>query len=486
MGARGRTLCTVASIEERGPEAWRVRWRYGGTRTGRQQSTTWPTLPLAQRAQAIAEAHRHAVTDDEVYAAILGPAEPESTALLVREWADTWLKSRTRISPGQRATYRGQLDREILPHRGDDGVALGDRRLAEGAIEGSHIAALLNYLRSKFKDSTVTRYYACVHAMFAYAVVEKKIPDNPARRTDFVRDIAAYDDSSDEGDDHVYLTRDEYRILLAAFDGRDRPLVEFIAATGCRFSEATATAVAAVRGRTVRIYRSWQHVNGQWHMGNTKGRQNRTVPVGAASAAKLAELVKGRRGNEFLFKTAEGNPIRYSNFYNRVWVPAVIRAARCPDHPPAPRGRQVEPGKLKGPECGDNGGRNNSDGRCRRRVRRGWDRCHDHAGPLEDAVSDCGCDTRLKRRPTPHDLRHSHVAWLIAQGRPMASISQRLGHHSATITERVYAGILPEVSQADGDAVDDFLTGEGRKAGTRGRGRGRVGSAGDGRRASPV
>ncbi len=409
----------MASISQRG-ESWRVLWRLGG-RGGAQQSTTWPTEDLAQRADEIARAHRHKITADQVYEAILGPDPTEPDAdrgPTVSQFADTWLTSRTRLAPGQVARYRSQLDQRILP-------AIGHIHLRE--LSGTDVAGLLNKLRADgLKDATVTRYYACLHALLAFALLEKKIDDNPARRTDFIRDIVSHDDLGDDGDDHVYLTRYEYERILGNLKPIARPLVEFLAGTGCRFSEGTAIAPSAVDvlGGKVRIHRAWKYDGRRWYLGTTKGRRRRTVTIGKRLTLVLAELVTQRLEGDpdgLLLTAPEGGRIIHSNFVNRFWDPAVAAAMRCGQHPPLDAEGEPDPAPL--------------------------------------AVSTCPCPTRLKKRPTLHDLRHSHVAWLIAEGRPIASISRRIGHHSTVITEQVYAGILPEVVEADADAIDRFLSG---------------------------
>lgn len=407
MDALPRTIEGMASIQQRG-SSWRVLWRLGG-RGGRQQSTTWPTPELAKRAADLAAAHRHAVTADDVYDMIMPPSEdrPGGRGPTVAQFASRWLASRTRLTPGQVARYRSQLDQRILP-------AIGHLELRE--LNGTHVATMLNRLKAAgLKDGTLTRYYACLHAMLAFAVLEKEIGDNPARRTDFIRDIVSHDDLSDDGDDHVYLTRYEYGRILEHMKPAGRVLVEFLAGTGCRFSEATAVAVEAVDpfARTVRIHRAWKYDGkGGWYLGTTKGRRRRTVSLGAGLVDTLAPLIAGEAGDQLLFRAPRGGRINHSNFANRLWFPALAAASSCELH--------------------------EDDG--------------------------CECPTRLTRRPTLHDLRHSHVAWLIAAGRPIASISRRLGHHTTTITEQVYAGILPEVQEADAEAIDAVLSGRGGTA----------------------
>jgi integrase len=475
----------VASKRKRAGH-WQVYWRLnrpGETDHRAFQSTTWEDENDALEALRIADSHYNQWTAHQVEVEIFDEdpdngnnedgANPQPKPPTLTEWLEIWLEAKTRITPNTRVGYRRQFDLEILP-------ALGHKHLDE--IEGIDISRLINALRScdcqdgqrgtrcqrnksgghGLTDVTITRYYAALHACLEYAVTEKKITDNPARRTDFIRDVISYDDAGDDGDNHVYLTGAEYRILLAAAHPDARPLIEFLAGTGARFSEATAVAVASfdpLAGRpAVRIHRAWKHDGkGGWYLGATKGRNRRTVTIGWQVVDACIPLTAGRPGDALLFQSPTGGRVDYHNFRRRRWEPAVLKAMRCALHPPSGRGRQVSPGDLAGPLCGDNGGDRSRGGRCGAKVTEGWDRCRAHVGPAGDAVSTCDCPTRLHSRPTLHDLRHSHVAWLIAAGMQMAAISRRIGHKSTAITEAVYAGILPEVNEAMAEAVDAAL-----------------------------
>jgi integrase len=472
----------MATIRQRAG-SWNVYWRLGG-RGGPTQSTTWPTEEYAQRAAQIAEAHQHRITAEKVEATILGePDAPKKSALpTVAEWAETYLTAKTRITPNTRGKYRSMLDLEILP-------AIGHLRLDE--VEGVHISHLLTALgicdcpvrgeppkgprcaRTRSRTShgltpkTVTRYYAVIHAMFGYAVREKKIADNPAKRTDFVRDLIAHDDLDAEGADHVYLTPAEYHLIRAHADPQTRTVLDYLIGTGARWGEATAAAVASVdpmaNPPVARIHRAWKfrppaertpdepHA---WYIGATKGRSRRTVEIGQTLLESLLPVIAGEPEDAPLLRTQRGGFLEYNAFARRRFAPAVIAAMRCEVHPPAPRGRTARPDELVGPRCGDNGGVRTNGTPCRAVVVPGMNRCKDHIAPARDAVSDCACPTRLRKQPTIHDLRHTHAAWLIAAGEPIIAISRRLGHHSITITERVYAGILPRVNQAIVAALD--------------------------------
>jgi hypothetical protein len=59
----------------------------------------------------------------------------------------------------------------------------------------------------------------------------------------------------------------------------------------------------------------------------------------------------------------------------------------------------------------------------------------------------------LDPRPRIHDLRHSHVAWLIAEGAPLPVIQARLGHEKITTTIDTYGHLMPDLQRAAADAA---------------------------------
>jgi integrase len=65
----------------------------------------------------------------------------------------------------------------------------------------------------------------------------------------------------------------------------------------------------------------------------------------------------------------------------------------------------------------------------------------------------------LCRRRHNHDLRHTHVAWLIAGGAPLPHIQARLGHESITTTIDTYGHLLPAGDELISRIIDTALTG---------------------------
>ena len=59
----------------------------------------------------------------------------------------------------------------------------------------------------------------------------------------------------------------------------------------------------------------------------------------------------------------------------------------------------------------------------------------------------------LNRRPTPHWLRHTHVAWLVMAGASLPELQARLGHASITTTVNTYGRMITDVQP---DALSAF------------------------------
>jgi integrase len=59
----------------------------------------------------------------------------------------------------------------------------------------------------------------------------------------------------------------------------------------------------------------------------------------------------------------------------------------------------------------------------------------------------------LDPHPRIHDLRHTHVAWLIAGNVPLPVIQARLGHESITTTVDRYGHLLPDLQRAAANAA---------------------------------
>ena len=172
---------------------------------------------------------------------------------------------------------------------------------------------------------------------------------------------------------------DEYQLLKASFTNRWHPFLDFLVASGCRFSEAAALIPAdidVVNG-TVRITKAWKRTQTGYEMGQPKTRRSvRTINVPSSVLDKLDF------SHDWLFINSEGGPIRLYFWRTNVWVPSLTKArANDPENP--------------------------------------------------DKVL-------LEKQPRIHDLRHTCASWLLGAGVPLITVSAHLGHEDAATTARVY------------------------------------------------
>jgi integrase len=61
------------------------------------------------------------------------------------------------------------------------------------------------------------------------------------------------------------------------------------------------------------------------------------------------------------------------------------------------------------------------------------------------------------KRPRIHDLRHSHISWLIAGGVPLPVIQDRAGHEQIATTVGTYGHLLPDQHQKTAAALEGLL-----------------------------
>lgn len=201
--------------------------------------------------------------------------------------------------------------------------------------------------------------------------------------------------TSHETEEHRYLTHDEFWQLLEDTPTRYRPLVWTLAGTGMRWGEATALTVGDVdvARATVRIVKAWK-----------RDPETGSWYVGPPKTKKSRRTVT---------------------------LPAEVVDALRP----------LAEGRKRGELLFTN--RNGDQVKHQPFYREHWRK---------------RCVTNLPQpRPRIHDLRHSHVAWLIAQGVSLPVIQARLGHEKITTTIDTYGHLLPDLQIAAAAAASKAL-----------------------------
>lgn len=198
-----------------------------------------------------------------------------------------------------------------------------------------------------------------------------------------------------ESPEHRYLTREEFLQVVDDTSEHYRPLVWMLGGTAMRWSEATALVVSDVdlAAKTVRVTKAWK-----------RDRQSRRWYVGAPKTRKSRRTITlPNEVVEALRPLVEGRKRGELLFTNR-------------------RGEWVKHQTF---------------------YREHWRKA---------------CTAGLAEpRPRIHDLRHSHVAWLIAANVPLPVIQARLGHEKITTTIDTYGHLLPDLQVAAADAASRVL-----------------------------
>lgn len=365
-----------------GTPYWAVCWREGG-RTGKQESITWYDRDDAVHCKDLIDKLGPEKARD-IMKIITEPRRAQTVA----EFLTAHVDHLTGVEPGTTKRYRAYIRNDL------DGI--GDIPLR--ALTREDVARWVNAMSQTSSAKTVKNKRDFLSGALKAAVKAKAITANPAEDVRNPR----WDRR-----EMVFLTAAEFRLLLDEIPAYWKPLIEFLVASGARWSEATALRPADIDISlgTVRISKAWKtgSDDGGYTLGVPKTRKSvRTINVPASVLEKLdltGEWVftnSGRgRGQSVTEKLGpDPNPVRIHSFAPNVWRPAIERA------------------KLKG----------------------------------------------LTKTPRIHDLRHTAASWLLQAGRPMPSVQQHLGHESIQTTVDVYGHLDRSSGQGNADAIDAMLT----------------------------
>lgn len=289
------------------------------------------------------------------------------------------------LEPGTIARYRAYVRRDIGPALGDIPLTVLSRDDIAGWIQ--------DLTRSGASGKTIKNKRDYLAGALRAAVIQGLITRNPCEDVKAPRWDRA---------DKVFLEHDEFDILLAAVPEYWQPLVEFLVASGCRWSEATALNPNAVdrQAGTVRITKAWKTGAGGYVLGVPKTKRSvRTINVPTSTLDKLdysGEWLFTNSGRDNRRNANPGGPVRNTTFNPKVWQPAVARAQK-------------------------NG---------------------------------------LTKSPRLHDLRHTCASWLIQAGRPLPAIQAHLGHESIQTTVDVYGSLDRTAGRDNADIIAAILRGD--------------------------
>lgn len=312
---------TMASIRpprslKGGVQVWDVLYRIDG----RQSSTTWDTEQAAEAFKAAVDAHG-AARACELYKINPNPRARTETGMTVEQWIRHHIDHLTGLDHHTIHKYNAFLNNDIAPVLG--AIPLADLSEEDISRWVKHLEETPTKRGTKISAKTLSDKYGFLSGALN-AAVPKRIPGNPAAGRKLRRA------GGDEGDGHDMrmLTRDEFAVLLASTTEYWRPLIEFLVATGLRWSEAVALQPKHVdlRLRTIKIRQAWKYSPGKgYYLGPPKTKRSRREIDVPQHILERVDM-----GQEWLFVNRAGGPVRYHGFKARVWNKAAERSKLDP------------------------------------------------------------------------------------------------------------------------------------------------------------
>ena len=232
--------------------------------------------------------------------------DPARAQISVEDWAQQWLTSK---SPSLKATtresYRSLLSTCILPTWG---------RVPLSHVTHGDVAAWAARLSDHVGPSRCRKAVTLLSGIMAAAVRDQRITRNPCQGVSLPRLPAQR---------QRFLSLDELRSLADAA-GDDGLMIMILGLCGLRFGECAALRVRSVDllRRRLRVTESVTEVNGHLVWSTPKTHQSRDVPVPRSLADALTAQISGKRPDDLLFSSPQGDPIRLANWRRRVWDPA--------------------------------------------------------------------------------------------------------------------------------------------------------------------
>ncbi|WP_367140397.1 MULTISPECIES: tyrosine-type recombinase/integrase [Streptomyces] len=406
----------MASIVERlkadGTITYQVRWRDGGGRAGKVETENFDTPDAADQFKDLVNAHKQHWPHGWVRGQGFVEEKPIPGDQPLLDWSHRYVQRLTNVDARTKDDYERDVRLHVsrLVHTTATGLVVPAtvcnvvaddvqdwvRVQKEGTPDPEKPKARLV---PPADPKSIRNRHGLLFCIFQAAVeADPQLRSkNPCKGTDLPRT----DDEIEE--EMCFLERDEYaRVRAEIVDPDAVDMVDWLVSSGTRWGEASALQVRDLRlgsdKPTVSITRAWKKAakgsERAFYLGPPKTKKaRRTLRLSPSQVELLRRRTAGLGPKDFVFQTSQGNHWRHANFYNRKWQPAVKAAM------------------AKG----------------------------------------------LPKQPRLHDLRHTHVAWLIAARTPLPKIQSRLGHESISTTVDRYGHLLEGLDDEISDAVEAMM-----------------------------
>ncbi len=229
------------------------------------------------------------------------------------EAATAWLDASAHKRPLSVARDYSIVANHLLP-------VLGIRPLS--SVAPAEIQRLVNTWAAIAAANTVVRQYATLRAIFTHAVNTDMLLRSPCRAIRLPRTTSR---------ESPILTTSDLAALAAVMPGLE-PMPYLGGVLGLRWAEIAGLRVASLdfRESTVTIDRQWTRGPGGIMVSqdpkSRAGRRTLSAPSWLMAMLSDHMEARGLRGVDLdavLFVGPDGNPLHYSNWRQRVWLPAI-------------------------------------------------------------------------------------------------------------------------------------------------------------------
>lgn len=227
----------------------------------------------------------------------VGPKTPT-----VAEYAETYIASKSGVEGKTLDHYRMFMRRSIGPWMGHLPLNMVTPETIAGWIneQSAPTREVDGKLPKPLGAKTIKNRHGFLYAMFQHAVQRGVVDRNPCEGSNM---------PSSESREMTFLSGDEYTRLLSFIPPYWQPLVQTLAGTGMRWSEATALRPGDfdLEAGVVRVSRAWKdsQAKGRYLGAPKTSRSKRTISLPSGLIALLRPLVE-QRGEARVYQPARG------------------------------------------------------------------------------------------------------------------------------------------------------------------------------------
>jgi integrase len=257
---------------------------------------------------------------------------PELGKETVAIWAERWIATRVNLKPSTKADYEKKLRVYVIPRFGNTHV----NKIIRADVQ----AWVQELVDTGAGASTVRHAIGTLSRILNEAVATGALVANPCQRISLPRLPKGKVEPLTLDQVRALANAIEYPVIKPAGHGA-RPtgrhhfpeyglLVRFTAFTGLRAAEVAGLKIRALEldKGVVRVTETLSEVGGYLHTVPPKTYQSRSVPLPEFLIEELRDHLATLDDNPdgYVFRAPTGTPLRWQNFYNHHFKPAVRQA----------------------------------------------------------------------------------------------------------------------------------------------------------------